>query len=207
MSTGDRSTRVGVFCGARSGSSPGYLEAAHGLGLAIARRGLGLVYGAGGVGLMGAVSEAAQLGGAPVYGVIPEELHERERLDAALGDIVLVDGMHSRKAMFYELADAFVVLPGGYGTLDELMEISTWNQLGFHRRKVVLLNVENFFEPLLAMLDRMVSAGFLAPDDRKLIAVADDPETALDALGCAEPAQESGRLPGYAERAVRAAAG
>lgn len=178
-------SRIGVFCGSRAGTQPEYLRAAADVGKAIAERGGTLVYGGGGVGVMGAVSRAADRAGAQVIGVIPASLHERERLDNACGEIRIVEDMHSRKALMYELAEAFVVLPGGYGTMDELMEVATWNQLGFHRRPLVLANVSGFFDPLLALLDRMAADGFIHAAERGLIRAAGDARGCLDKLGMA----------------------
>ncbi|SFD53101.1 TIGR00730 family Rossman fold protein [Streptomyces aidingensis] len=187
--------RVGVFCGSRPGRAGEYLDTARGLGRELAARRAGLVYGAGGVGIMGAVSAAAMAAGAAVTGVIPHALHERERLDNACGEIFVVSGMHERKALMYRLADAFVVLPGGYGTLDELMEVATWNQLGYHDKPVVLVNVRGFFDPLIGMLDRMLDDEFFSARDRAVIRVARDCGTALDAIGVTrpDPAAESPR--------------
>ena len=175
--------RVGVFCGSRAGRSAEYLQAAVSLGTELAARRADLVYGAGGAGVMGAVSKAAIAAGATVTGVIPHALHERERLDNACGEIFVVGGMHERKALMYRLADAFVVLPGGYGTLDELMEVATWNQLGYHSKPLVLVNVRGFFDPLIDMFDRMLGEGFCSARDRASVRVARDSGTALDAIG------------------------
>jgi uncharacterized protein (TIGR00730 family) len=180
-------TRIGVFCGSRAGARPEYLRTAEEIGQAIAERGGSLIYGAGGVGLMGAVSDAAYQAGAEVIGVIPASLHERERLDNACGEIIVVENMHVRKALMYELADAFVVLPGGYGTMDELMEVATWNQLGFHHRPLVLANINGFFDSLLTFFDRMAIDGFIRQKERGLIRAATDPHACLDALGMARP--------------------
>lgn len=176
---------IGVFCGSRAGACPEYLRAAEDLGRAIAERGGTLIFGAGGAGLMGAASRAALQAGAEVIGVIPSSLRERERLDNACGTILVVENMHARKALMYELADAFVVLPGGFGTIDELMEVATWNQLGFHCRPLVLANINGFFDPLLAFLDRMAIEGFIRRQDRDLVQAATDPHACLDALGMA----------------------
>lgn len=181
-------SRIGVFCGSRAGTRPEYLRIAADIGRAIAERGGAVIYGAGGLGLMGALSTAAQQAGAEVVGVIPASLHERERLDNACGEILVVKNMHARKALMYELADAFVVLPGGYGTMDELMEAVTWNQLGFHRRPLVLANINGFFDPLLTFLDHMATHGFIHQEERGLIQAATDPHACLDALGMARPA-------------------
>ncbi|GHG93790.1 TIGR00730 family Rossman fold protein [Streptomyces lanatus] len=180
---------IGVFCGSRPGRHAEYIETAGALGRELADRGAELVYGAGGVGVMGAVSTAAMAGGASVTGVIPHALHERERLDNACGEIFLVGGMHERKALMYRLSDAFVVLPGGYGTLDELMEVATWNQLGHHDKPIALVNVRGFFDPLVAMLDRMLDERFFTARDRALVHVVADPCAALDAIGVPSPAE------------------
>lgn len=174
--------RIAVFCGARPGGDPAYAELAEEFGTALGRRGVGLVYGAGGVGVMGAVAKAALAGGAPVTGVIPHDLHKRERAHKAPGEVFVVRTMHERKALMYRLASAFAVLPGGLGTLDELMEVATWNQLGMHHKPVVLLNTSGFFDPLLGFLDHVVREGFLTPAERALVHTARDPETALDLL-------------------------
>jgi uncharacterized protein (TIGR00730 family) len=174
---------IGIFCGSRAGARPEYLRTAAEIGEAIAERGGTLIYGAGGVGLMGAASDAAHQAGAKVIGVIPASLHERERLENACGEILVVENMHARKALMYKLADAFVVLPGGYGTMDELMEVTAWNQLGFHHRPLVLANVNGFFDPLLSMLDRMAIDGFIHQEERGLIRVETDPHGCLDVLG------------------------
>ncbi|WSQ13221.1 TIGR00730 family Rossman fold protein [Streptomyces sp. NBC_01231] len=178
---------IGVFCGSRPGRHPEYIEAATELGRQLAARDAGLVYGAGGVGSMGRVSSAALAGGATVTGVIPHALHERERLDSACGEIFVVGGMHERKALMYRLSDAFVVLPGGYGTLDELMEVATWNQLGYHDKPIALVNVRGFFDPLVALFDRMLEEGFFSARDHALIRVVPDARSALDAVGVPTP--------------------
>src|SRR5262245_12742237 len=140
--------RVCVFCGSSAGNRPEYADAARHLGAALARRGLGLVYGGGHVGLMGVVADAVLRAGGEVIGVIPQALVERELAQAGLTRLEVVDTMHQRKARMADLADAFVALPGGFGTCDELFEILTWSQLGLHARPVGLLNVAGFFDPL-----------------------------------------------------------
>jgi uncharacterized protein (TIGR00730 family) len=180
---GTRANNVGVFCGSRDGASAAYVEAARSLGAELARRGAGLVYGAGGVGVMGAIASAALRGGARVTGVIPRDLYERERPGRTNGKIVIARTMHDRKALMYRLSDGFAVLPGGFGTLEELMEVVTWNQLGFHCKPVVLVNCDGYYDPLISMLDHMATQGFISPDDRALIGVAITPEDALDQLG------------------------
>ncbi|QXJ21483.1 TIGR00730 family Rossman fold protein [Actinomadura graeca] len=175
-------SRIGVFCGARPGVDRRYVDFATDFGAVLARRGAGLVYGAGGVGIMGAVAAAADAGGAAVTGVIPHRLHERERGTDARGRIFIVRSMHARKALMYRLSSGFAVLPGGFGTLDGLLEVATWNQLGLHRKPLVLANHNGFFDPLLEFFDHIVREGFLAPAERTRIQVADDPEDVLDRL-------------------------
>ena len=177
-----RAAVIATFCGARPGKDPAYTALAEDFGGALGRRGCGLVYGAGGVGVMGAVAGAALANGATVTGVIPHDLHERERSQRALGQIFVVRTMHERKALMYRLASAFAVLPGGFGTLDELMEVATWNQLGMHRKRLVLLNAKGYFDSLLGFLDRVAQEGFLTPAERNLIRATDDVDEALDLL-------------------------
>lgn len=133
---------------------------------------------------MGAVADAVLSGGAPVTGVIPHRLYERERPQGSRGELFVVRTMHERKALMYKLSKGFAVLPGGLGTLDELMEVATWNQLGFHQKPIVLVNHEGFFDPLAALLDHVVKEGFLSPQERSCIDMAVDVEEALDLLGC-----------------------
>lgn len=173
-----------MFCGSRPGVADEHLYFAHEFGAAMAARGTGLVYGAGGAGVMHAVAKGVLSGDGAVTGVVPHELREREKASAAQGEIFVVRTMHDRKALMYQLSDAFAVLPGGIGTLDELMEVATWNQLGFHRKPLVLVNRGGFYDPLVRLLDHLVVEGFLAPHERALIGETDDVHTALDLLGC-----------------------
>ncbi|MFB6977764.1 LOG family protein [Streptomyces scopuliridis] len=182
-----RVERVGVFCGARPGARPQHLRLATEFGEALAQRGTGLVYGAGGVGIMGAVADAVLDAGAPVTGVIPRQLYERERPDESRTEVIVVETMHERKALMYRLAVGFAVLPGGLGTLDELLEVATWNQLGIHHKPLVLVNQGGFFDPLLTLLDNMVSDGFISQEERFVIQVASGVEEALDRLVSPEP--------------------
>lgn len=181
--SGARLKNVGVFCGSRTGISPAYVESARSLGAELAQRGAGLVYGAGGVGVMGALAAGALSGGARVTGVIPHDLYERERPDLTKGEIYVARTMHERKALMYRLSDGFAVLPGGFGTLDEVMEVATWNQLGIHSKPVVLINCDGYYDPLIALLDHMVTQGFISPEERALIRVAENTQDALDRLG------------------------
>lgn len=176
--------RIAVFCGSRSGVGAGHVGLAYDFGAAMAARGTGLVYGAGGTGVMHAVAKGVLDGGAGVTGIVPVGLREREQSPGGQGEVFVVRDMHERKALMYRLADAFAVLPGGIDTLDELMEAATWNQLGFHRKPLVLVNRDGFYDPVVRLLDHLVEQGFLAPEERGMISAADDVEYALDLLGC-----------------------
>lgn len=149
------------------------------MGVAIAKRGLALVYGGGNVGLMGIIADAALAAGAKVTGVIPDALMAREIGHSGLTDLRVVGSMHERKAMMADLSDAFLALPGGVGTLEELFEIWTWGQLGHHRKPVGILNVEGYFDPLLAFVDRQYSEGFMRHEHRDMLVVESDPARVL----------------------------
>jgi len=179
--------RVCVFCGSRDGTRDQYVASARQMGQALARRGIGLVYGGGGIGLMGILADAALSAGGDVVGVIPEALMAREVAHGGLTDLRVVASMHERKALMAELSDAFVALPGGFGTLEEFCETLTWVQLGIHRKPCGLLNVEGFFDPLLSFFDHAVRERFVSPDHRSLVVVEEDPERLLDALARWEP--------------------
>jgi len=168
-----------VYCGSASGSAPCYREEAERLGRAIAKAGCNLVYGGSNAGLMGAVADAALAGGAQVVGVLPAVLEGREIAHTRLTRLELVESMHVRKARMVELADGFLVLPGGYGTLDELMEVVTWAQLRIHNKPCVLINTANYWNPLLAFLDKTVEAGFLKAANRELLLVASNADEAV----------------------------
>jgi len=164
--------RVAVYCGSSNGNDPSFLNDAVALGEAIAEAGLGLVYGGASVGLMGAVADAALAGGAEVVGVLPEVLSGSEIAHRGLTRLEIVQTMHERKARMVKLADAFLMLPGGYGTLDEMMEIVTWKQLRLHAKPCILINTAGYWNGLLEFLDRAVDAGFLKAKNRKLLQVA-----------------------------------
>ena len=168
--------RVAVYCGSANGSDPLFLAEAKRLGIAIAEAGLGLVYGGASVGLMGAVADAALSGGAEVIGVLPEILSGSEIAHRGLTRLEMVPSMHERMV---KLADAFLMLPGGYGTLDEMMEIVTWKQLRLHAKPCILINTSGYWDGLLAFLDRAVDAGFLKAENRRLLEVV---ETAGEAV-------------------------
>lgn len=171
--------RVAVYCGSANGSSPTFLTEAKALGSAIAEAGLGLVYGGASIGLMGAVADAALAGGADVIGVLPEVLSGSEIAHRGLTRLEMVPSMHERKARMVKLADAFLMLPGGYGTLDEMMEIVTWKQLRLHSKPCILINTEKYWDGLLTFLDRAVEAGFLKKENRGLLEIV---ETAAQAV-------------------------
>lgn len=174
--------RICVFCGSSHGARDAYGDAARRTGAAIARRGLGLVYGGGSVGLMGELANAALAARGEVIGVIPEALLEREKAHPEVTELHVVGTMHERKALMAQLADAFLALPGGYGTLEELFEVLTWAQLGLHRKPFGLLEVDGYYGPLLTMLDHAVAEGFVLPHQRDLVIHAQDPEEVIEAL-------------------------
>ncbi len=173
---------MAVYCGSACGNDPAFLAEALALGAGIAAAGLGLVYGGACVGLMGAVADAALAGGAEVIGVLPGVLSGREIAHAGLTRLELTVTMHERKARMAELADTFLILPGGYGTLDEMMEAVTWAQLGLHAKPCVLINTAGYWNGLLSFLDTAVCAGFLRAENRRLLRVAG---SAAEAVGMA----------------------
>jgi len=171
-----------VFCGSSIGGRAEYAGAARRLGTILARRGLELVFGAGHVGLMGVLADAVLAAGGRAVGVIPQALVEKELAHGRLTELHVVDSMHSRKALMAERADAFVALPGGFGTADELFEVLTWAQLGIHAKPIGLLDVAGFFAPLLAWAQHAVGERFLRPEHLTLLHVATEPEQLLDRL-------------------------
>ncbi|MGB9028774.1 MAG: TIGR00730 family Rossman fold protein [Acidobacteriaceae bacterium] len=170
---------VCVFCASAAGASPIYLQAAQELGRLIAARGYGLLYGGATVGAMGALADAALAAHGAVVGVIPDVIREREIDHKGLTELHVVRTMHERKALLASRADAFVALPGGYGTLDEFIEVVTWAQLRIHSKPCVVVNVGGFFDGLLRFLDHIVAEGFIVPENRRLIQVVRNPEEAL----------------------------
>jgi hypothetical protein len=181
--------RVAVYCGSANGNNPAFLAEAKALGAAIAAAGLGLVYGGACVGLMGAVADAALAGGSEVVGVLPEILAGKEIAHAGLTRLELVPTMHRRKARMAALADAFLILPGGYGTLEELLEVVTWAQLRLHAKPCILINTAGYWNGLLAFLDTAVAAGFLKQTNRELLRVAGGAEEAV-AMAVAGPTEK-----------------
>ena len=171
-----------VFCGANVGARPAYADAAQQFGSLLAERGLELVYGGGRVGLMGTLADAALAGGARVTGVIPEALATKELAHSELYELRVVASMHERKATMAELSDAFVALPGGFGTMEEFFEVLTWAQLGFHHKPLALLSVEGFYDPLLRFFDHLVAEGFVQQRFRDLVLVEPTAQAMLDRL-------------------------
>ncbi len=171
-----------VYCGSASGKDPAYAASARALGSLLAERGIRLVYGGGHVGLMGVIADAVLSAGGEVTGVIPQALMDREVGHGRLTQLHIVGDMHERKAMMAELADGFIALPGGIGTLEELFEVMTWLQLGYHAKPVGLLNVLGFYDALLAFLDQQRDAGFLRDEHRALLITADDPSLLIERL-------------------------
>jgi len=173
---------VCVYCGSSPGVDPGFRSAAASLGRLLARRGLRLVYGGGHVGLMGVVADAALGEGGEVHGVITRALEQKEIAHRGLTMLTVVETMHERKAAMADMADGFLMLPGGFGTLDEFFEAVTWTQLGVHAKPCGALNVNGFFDPLLALLARAAEQRFLIPEHRDLVIVEADPAMMIDRL-------------------------
>lgn len=174
--------RVCVFCGSTPGTDPAFTEAALELGGGLARAGIGLVYGGGASGLMGSVSEGALAAGGEVVGVIPTALVERELARHDVTDLRVVDSMHERKALMYDLADAFVTLPGGFGTFDEFFETITWSKLGLHAKRSLVLDVGGYYEPLRALVAHAATSGFLRSGDPDLVSFHTDVASVLAEL-------------------------
>ena len=181
---------VCVYAGSSPGADPAFAEAAAALGRTIAARGLELVYGGGSVGLMGVVADAAMAAGGRVTGIIPRALEEREIGHRDVSDLVVVETMHERKAMMAQRSGCFVALPGGLGTLEELVEALTWTQLGIHRKPVGLLDVNGYWGPLLALLDHAVEQRFVLPEHRRDLLSGIDPDDLLDALAAWRPSHD-----------------
>ena len=183
--------RVCVFCGSSTGDPPAYQEAAERLAREMVARGIGLVFGGGRVGLMGRLADAVLAAGGHAIGVIPDALLAREIAHLGLPDLRVVRSMHERKAMMADLADAFVALPGGFGTFEELCEAITWTQLGLHRKRCGILNVGGFYDPLLALFDGAARAGFIREANRDIVYASPDPRDLLDQLAQPPSASEA----------------
>jgi uncharacterized protein (TIGR00730 family) len=180
--------RVCVYAGSRPGARHSYLTAAAALGRTLAEHGIGVVYGGGKTGLMGAMADAAMDAGGKVIGVMPQMLVEKEIAHTRIEDFRITDGMHERKKMMVDISDAFIALPGGFGTFDELFEVLTWAQIGLHDRPIGLLDVDGYFEPLVALASHVTAEGFAAKEHRELFVVESDPKTLVAKLrGFAPP--------------------
>ena len=179
--------RISVFCGSRDGSRSSYVQAAEALGRALLQRGIGLVYGGGGVGMMGRISETVKSGGGEIIGIIPNALLAREAGRNDIGELRIVRSMHERKAIMVEISDGFIAIPGGFGTFEEFCEIVTWAQLGLHAKPVGLLNVDSYFDPLIAQFDRAVTEEFAYPENRALILHETNPDRLLDLMEAYNP--------------------
>jgi len=174
--------RICVFLGSSMGVSPAYGAAARDFGALLARRGIGVVYGGGAIGLMGLVADGASKAGGEVIGVIPDALRAREQDHSGLSELHVVANMHERKAMMAELSDAFVALPGGIGTFEELFEVWTWRHLAYHDRPIGLLDAEDYWAPMLQFLRHSVAEGFMGDDQMAMLHTGDDAERLLDTL-------------------------
>jgi len=182
--------RLAVYCGSSIGTDPAFAETARALGAEMARRGIGLVYGGGRLGLMGVVADAVLEGGGEAHGVIPQALIDLEVAHLGLTALHIVGSLHERKAMMTDLADAFVAIPGGIGTLDELFEAWSWNALGYHAKPFALLNVHGFWDGMIGFLDHVTASGFMSPARRAQLLVGDGIGEAIDLLDSAIGAAE-----------------
>jgi uncharacterized protein (TIGR00730 family) len=176
-----------VFCGSNAGARPAYLEAADAVGRGLAQRGIRVVYGGGKIGMMGAVADGALAAGGEVIGIIPQAIFDLEIGHTGLEDLRVVASMHERKALMAELSDAFIALPGGIGTLEELFEVYTWAQLGIHAKPLGLLDVAGYYEPLVAFLDHAVRERFLRAETRTMLAAGESLDALLAQLATWEP--------------------
>ena len=174
--------RICVFCGSSPGARKGYADAAIALARYLVQQDIGMVYGGGNVGLMGTIADAALEAGGEVVGVIPRSLVEKELAHARLSDLRVVESMHERKALMAELSEAFIALPGGYGTFEEFCEVLTWTQLGLHRKPCGILNIEGYYDHLLALFDHAVSEQFVKPRHREMVVSESSPEILVDRL-------------------------
>ena len=188
---------VCVYCGSSPGTDPGFLGGARAFGKILAERGVALVYGGGSNGLMGELAKSVHDNGGKVIGVIPEFLRAREIAFTGAQELIVTDTMHTRKQIMFDRADAFVALPGGIGTLEELVEQLTWSQLGHHRKPIALANINGFWEPLCELIDHMKKLGFIRPDLSFDLSVADRVEDILPLLQAAAKPKEKEELEGF----------
>jgi len=192
-----------VYCGSNSGGKPAYAERAIALGTRMASEGIRLVYGGGNIGLMGTIADAVLAGGGEVVGVIPKQLVDMEVAHLGLTELEVVGSMHERKSRMFDLADGFVALPGGFGTLEEIVEMLTWRQLGIGDKPCAILDVEGYFQPLVAMMDRMVEERFLHPGQREDLWTGRDIDAMLDWMRDYRPALASKWLDEKRSRELR----
>jgi hypothetical protein len=186
--------RLAIYCGSATPANPVYLENARHIGRTLAERGIGVVYGGGRLGLMGAIADSALAAGGEVIGVIPQALVDAEVAHRGLTQLHVVGGMHERKARFTDLSDGFVTIPGGTGTMDELWEALSWAQLGYHADPVGLLNTAGYYDELIAFWRKMGAVGFLRPQHRDLLIVADTIEDLLERMAAHVPTQPIVRM-------------
>jgi len=185
---------LAVYCGSAAGAQPAFADAARATAAAMVDRGVDLVYGGGRLGLMGVIADAVLAGGGRVYGVIPQSLVNLEVAHNGLTELYTVDTMHERKARMTDLADAFLALPGGIGTLDELFEAWSWNALGYHKKPLCLLNVDGFWDGMIEFIDHATKSGFLSAQRRSQLLVAETPERAVELLDEAAAAATQGMV-------------
>ncbi|HWJ39373.1 MAG TPA: TIGR00730 family Rossman fold protein [Sphingomicrobium sp.] len=186
--------RLAVYCGSATGSRPEFAEATRAMAAAMLRRDVDLVYGGGRLGLMGLIADSILAGGGRVYGVIPKALVKLEVAHTGVTELRTVETMHERKAEMTERADAFLALPGGIGTLDELFEAWSWNALGYHKKPLCLLNVDGYWDGMIEFIDHATTSGFLSPNRRSQLLVASTPDEALDLLDEAAAAATQGMV-------------
>jgi len=184
-----RFKRICVYCGSSGAAAPAYYESARAVGTLLAERGIGVVFGGGRVGMMGAVADGALAVGGQVIGVIPQKLEALEVSHRGLTELIVVDSMHARKTIMAHLSDAFIALPGGWGTLEEVFEVTTWSQLNYHLKPVGLLNVGGYYDRLLEFIGHAVAEGFIRPEHRGLMVHASEPATLLAMLETTEVPQ------------------
>ncbi|GGK04886.1 TIGR00730 family Rossman fold protein [Luteimonas terricola] len=192
-----------VYCGSNSGARPAYAEGAIALGTRMARDGIRLVYGGGNIGLMGTIADAVLAAGGEVVGVIPKQLVDMEVAHLNLTELEVVGSMHERKSRMFDLADGFVALPGGFGTLEEIVEMLTWRQLGIGNKPCAILDIEGYYQPLVAMMDRMVEERFLHPGQRDDLWTGQDIGAMIDWMRGYQPAQASKWLDEKRSRELR----
>ncbi len=183
--------RVCIFCGANKGNIPAYAESVRKLGKTLAKRKIGLVYGGGNIGLMGLLADTVMAAGGEAFGVIPRFMKKQEVAHEGLTQLFVVGSMHQRKSKMEELSDGFIALPGGIGTLEEFFEVWSWAQLGIHVKPFGILNVAGYFNPLIAMMDHIVSQGFMKPKHRAMVFVDSDLDALLDKMDAYRPAKQT----------------